>query len=89
MVLAFFSLGARSLARNPIKLGMSTWVGYAPPILSQEKGFFPEKRVDVEVIVIESPADRRAAFAADKIQGMATHSGYARDDRRQQRTRFL
>jgi NitT/TauT family transport system substrate-binding protein len=28
--------------------------------------------VEVEVVVIESPADRRAAFAADKIQGMAT-----------------
>ena len=40
--------------------------------LAKEKGFFQKQGVDVEIVVIESPADRRAAFAADKIQGLAT-----------------
>lgn len=61
-----------ALAAEPIKLGMSTWIGYAPLYLAKEKGFFQKRGIEVEVVVIESPADRRAAFAGDKIQGMAT-----------------
>ena len=71
MALVFLFAGS-NLAAEPIKLGMSTWLGYAPLYLAKEKGFFQKQGVEVEVVVIESPADRRAAFAADKIQGMAT-----------------
>ena len=71
MVLVFLFAGS-AFGAEPIKLGMSTWLGYAPLYLAKEKGFFKKQGVDVEVVVIESPADRRAAFAADKIQGMAT-----------------
>ena len=61
-----------AFAGEPIKLGMSTWLGYAPLYLAKEKGMFQKRGLDVEVVVIESPADRRAAFAADRIQGFAT-----------------
>ena len=71
MVLVFLMAGS-AFGAEPIKLGMSTWLGYAPLYLAKEKGFFKKQGVDVEIVVIESPADRRAAFAADKIQGMAT-----------------
>ena len=71
MALAFL-IGGPAFAAEPIKLGMSTWIGYAPLYLAKEKGFFQKQGIDVEIVVIESPADRRAAFAADKIQGMAT-----------------
>ncbi len=71
MVLALL-IGGAAFAGEPIKLGMSTWLGYAPLYLAKEKGFFQKRGIDVEIVVIESPADRRAAFAADKIQGMAT-----------------
>ncbi len=71
MMLIFLMVGT-AFSAEPIKLGMSTWLGYAPLYLAKEKGFFKKQGVDVDVIVIESPADRRAAFAADKIDGMAT-----------------
>jgi len=61
-----------AFAGEPIKLGMSTWIGYAPLYLAKEKGMFQKRGLDVDVVVIESPADRRAAFAADRIQGFAT-----------------
>jgi NitT/TauT family transport system substrate-binding protein len=57
---------------EPIKLGMSTWLGYAPLYLAKEKGFYQKRGVDVEIVIIQSPVDRRAAFAADRIQGFAT-----------------
>ena len=71
MVAAFLIAGS-AFGAEPIKLGMSTWLGYAPLYLAKEKGFFQKRGIEVEVVVIESPADRRAAFAADRIQGMAT-----------------
>jgi NitT/TauT family transport system substrate-binding protein len=61
-----------ALAGEPIKLAVSIWLGYAPLYLAKEKGFFQKRGVDVEVVVINSPVDRRAAFAADRIQGFAT-----------------
>jgi NitT/TauT family transport system substrate-binding protein len=66
------ALMAAPVSAEPIKLGMSTWLGYAPLYLAKEKGFFQKLGVDVEIVVIESPADRRVAFAADRIQGFAT-----------------
>src|SRR5574341_422834 len=72
MVMAALLVGGSAFAGEPIKLGMSTWLGYAPLYVAKEKGFFQKRGLEVEVIVIESPADRRAAFAADRIQGMAT-----------------
>jgi len=72
MMVLVFLLAGSAFGAEPIKLGMSTWLGYAPLYLAKEKGFFKKQGVEVEVVVIESPADRRAAFAADKIQGMAT-----------------
>jgi len=72
MMLLALSIGGPAFAGESIKLGMSTWLGYAPLYLAKEKGFFQKRGIDVDIVVIESPADRRAAFAADKIQGMAT-----------------
>ena len=72
LVFALVLVGGTAYAGEPIKLGMSTWLGYAPLYLAKEKGFFQKRGLDVEIVVIESPADRRAAFAADRIQGFAT-----------------
>ena len=67
LVFALVLVGGTAYAGEPIKLGMSTWLGYAPLYLAKEKGFFQKRGLDVEIVVIESPADRRAAFAADRI----------------------
>jgi NitT/TauT family transport system substrate-binding protein len=72
VLVAAFLVAGPAFGAEPIKLGMSTWLGYAPLYLAKEKGLFQKRGIEVEVVVIESPADRRAAFAADRIQGMAT-----------------
>jgi len=72
LVLALVLAAGVAMAGEPIKLGMSTWLGYAPLYLAKEKGFYQKRGLEVEIVVIESPADRRAAFAADRIQGFAT-----------------
>ena len=53
-------------------IGVSSWVGYAPLFIAEEKGFFKDHGADVEIKTIESGADRRSALASNKIQGMCT-----------------
>ncbi len=52
-----------AVAGENIKLAVSVWLGYAPLYLAKEKGFFQKRGLDVDVVVINSPVDRRAAFA--------------------------
>lgn len=55
-----------------ITLGMSSWIGYAPLYVAQEKGFFKKEGANVEIKTIQSAGDRKSALASDKIQGMAS-----------------
>jgi NitT/TauT family transport system substrate-binding protein len=56
-----------SAAAEPLKLAHSTWVGYGPLYIAQEKGFFDEEGLEVELIVMEDPKLRFAALAAGQI----------------------
>jgi NitT/TauT family transport system substrate-binding protein len=53
-------------------IGLSSWIGYAPLFVAQEKGFFEKNGLKVEIQKIESGSDRRSALAANRIQGMAS-----------------
>lgn len=53
-------------------IGQSTWVGYAPLFIAEQKGFFKNYGADIKVNVIESAADRRSAIMADEIQAMSS-----------------
>jgi NitT/TauT family transport system substrate-binding protein len=39
-----------SAAAEPLRLGLSKWVGYGPLYIAKEKGFFQEEEVEVELI---------------------------------------
>ncbi|MFD2616425.1 ABC transporter substrate-binding protein [Terrilactibacillus laevilacticus] len=53
-------------------IALSSWVGYAPLYIAQEKGFFKKNGLDVKLIKMEAVADRRSALAANTIQGFAS-----------------
>lgn len=72
VALAIVLMAGPASAGEQIKIAVSIWLGYAPLYLAKEKGFFQKRGLDVDVVVINSPVDRRAAFAADRIQGFAT-----------------
>lgn len=55
-----------------VKIGLSSWIGYAPLYIAVEKGFFKKHGVEVELQTIQSAGDRKTAMAADRIQGMAS-----------------
>jgi NitT/TauT family transport system substrate-binding protein len=61
-----------SAAAEPLKLGHSTWVGYGPLYIAQEKGYFAEEGVEVELIVMEDPKIRMPALAAGQLDVAVT-----------------
>ncbi|MDU2241949.1 MAG: ABC transporter substrate-binding protein [Paenibacillus sp.] len=65
--------GSASAAKsNSISIALSTWVGFAPLYIAQEKGFFEKNGIKVELLKMESVADRRTMLAANKIQGFTS-----------------
>jgi NitT/TauT family transport system substrate-binding protein len=58
---------AGGAAAEPLKVAHSTWVGYGPLYVAQEKGFFDEEGVEVELVVMEDPKLRFPALAAGQI----------------------
>ncbi len=57
---------------TPLKVTLPTWTGYGPLFLAKEKGFFKKHGVEVELTIVEGLAERKAALAGGKIDGMAT-----------------
>ncbi|NLA57540.1 MAG: ABC transporter substrate-binding protein [Firmicutes bacterium] len=53
-------------------ISLPTWTGYAPLFLAQEKGFFAKHGLDVELSVTQDLGPRQQAFAAKRVDAMAT-----------------
>lgn len=52
-------------------LGLVTWVGLTPFYIAQEKGFFKELGINLEIKDFILSADSLAAFAAGNLRGLA------------------
>ena len=71
--MAVLPVMAATIARaDTVKIAHSTWVGYGPLYIAQDKGFFKKNGVDVELIVMEDPKERFPTLMADKIQMIAS-----------------
>ena len=56
---------------EPLRIGHSTYVGYGPLFVAQEKGFFTKQGADVDMITIEDVHARIAALEAGQIDAIA------------------
>ena len=71
--------GTTASSAAPITMSFSTWIGYAPIVVAQKKGFFQKNGVKVSYTLIEDPVQRFAAFKAGRLDGIAsTVDTYAR-----------
>lgn len=57
--------------KSPLKIGLVTWLGYGPFYIAQEKGFFKENNVEVQLEKIEGDVERRAAIASGNLDAIA------------------
>jgi NitT/TauT family transport system substrate-binding protein len=56
---------------GPLKIGLVTWLGYGPFYIAQEKGYFKENNVEVQLEKIEGDVERRAAIASGNLDAIA------------------
>lgn len=59
----------------PLKVAYSLWPGFFPIIIAQEKGFFTQQKVKVELIYSENYQAPVADFSAGKYDGIAIALG--------------
>lgn len=57
-------------------IGLGPWVGFGPLYLAQEKGFFREAGVTVELIVLTGLAERNSALKSNRIDALAAPVDY-------------
>ena len=74
VIAAGFALGTMiagtAHAANPIKIAFPTWVGDGPFFLAQEKGYFKDQGVDVELQIMEDSKFIFTALAAGQVDGV-------------------
>lgn len=68
---AALATASPAMAEN-VRIAHSTWVGYGPLYIAQDKGFFKKHGVDVELIVMEEPKERFPAMRAGRIDMIAS-----------------
>ena len=59
-------------AGEPLRIGYPVWVGYGPLFLAQEKKFFTQNGVEVQMIKMDDTKLRYAALAAGRLDGLAS-----------------
>jgi len=68
---AIYIYSQQSKTKLPkFKLSVNTWVGYGPFWLAEEKGFFTEEGIDVDIVVMDDTAQRKSAMIKGSIDGL-------------------
>lgn len=70
LALASLALGALALPAQAetIKIGLQPWLGYGPLWIAEQKGFFAENGVDVQLVNFTWDQDMSAALASGNVQ---------------------
>lgn len=55
-----------------VRIALPTWVGYGSLYVAQEKGFFEENGLNVELTIVEGLAERKQAMVSGELEGLAT-----------------
>lgn len=61
----------KELYADTVNVTFTTWIGYAPMFIAKEKGIFEKNGVDVNIQIIESAGDIKAAAMAGQVQAYA------------------
>jgi len=61
-----------AVKNNPdtFRLSVNTWVGYGPLYVAQEKGFFKDEGVNVDISTMDDTAQRKTAMIKGDIDGL-------------------
>lgn len=60
---------AQAEVKIPLRVGWILWPGFYPLVIAEEKGFFEERGLDVELLLYDTSAAETAALASGMIDG--------------------
>lgn len=79
-IIVFTPLLLSSSCKGPsaktYRIGLGPWVGFGPLYLAQEKGFFKEAGVPVELSVLTGLAERNSALKSGQVDALAAPVDY-------------
>jgi NitT/TauT family transport system substrate-binding protein len=61
-----------AVQKEPIKIGLNIWPGYAYAFIAREKGFFKQHNVEVELILKESVTEATELYRYNEVDGLFT-----------------
>jgi len=70
ILLGFFLYKPAKVENPKLKLAINTWVGYGPLYVAEEKGFFKNESLDVEISVIEDVSAKKSALKAGSLDSI-------------------
>ena len=68
-ILGLMGCGSKPVQKEPIRIAINVWPGYAHAYLAQEKGFFEKNNVEVELILEESISESLRLFTNGEVDG--------------------
>ena len=72
LTLAALVMGTTLTHAEPVKLGLQPWLGYGPLWVAEEKGFFDDNGVEVELTTFNWDQDMTAALASGNLDVIAS-----------------
>ena len=72
LALALMTMVVGTAAAETVKLGLQPWLGYGPLWVAQEKGFFKNHGVDVDLTTFNWDQDMTAALASGNLDVIAS-----------------
>ncbi|EKD39536.1 MAG: hypothetical protein ACD_75C00374G0004 [uncultured bacterium] len=60
----------KSVPKQPVKIGIDIWAGYAYAFIAREKGFFTKNGVNVELVLRDTTLETRKAYINHEIDGI-------------------
>ncbi|GAH76415.1 unnamed protein product, partial [marine sediment metagenome] len=55
---------------DPIRIALNIWPGYGAFFIAQDKGFFAQEGISVDIQIIQGDPEREAALISGKIDGI-------------------
>jgi NitT/TauT family transport system substrate-binding protein len=70
------SSSCKTPGAHTYKIGLGPWVGFGPLYLAQEKGFFKDAGVSVDLTVLTGLSERNSALKSGQVDGLAAPVDY-------------
>jgi NitT/TauT family transport system substrate-binding protein len=74
--LIFFSACQKNAPAPTYRIGLGPWVGFGPFYLAEQKGYFKEAGIQIDLIILTGLSERNSALKSGRVEGLAAPVDY-------------